>query len=67
MVLKSSFDPKIVWQLPEGPVPYKPNDVPEGTEHTMLSSEANRLYHLFKVAIMHFHRIKEKDVCSVAR
>ena len=45
MVLKSSFDPKIVWQLPEGPVPYKPNDVPEGTELTMLSSEANRLYH----------------------
>ena len=45
MVLKSAFDPKIVWQLPEGPVPYKRNDVPEGTEHTMLSSEANRLYH----------------------
>ena len=36
MVLKSSFDPKIVWQLPEGPAPYKRNDVPEGTEHTLL-------------------------------
>ena len=31
--------------MPEGDVPYTPNDVPEGTEHTMLSSEANRLYH----------------------
>ena len=24
MVLKSSFDPKIVWQLPAGPVPFSP-------------------------------------------
>ena len=24
MVLKSSFDPKIVWRLPEGDVPYQP-------------------------------------------
>ena len=45
MVLKSSFDPNIIWVLPAGEVPYKKNDVPEGTEHTMLSSEASRLYH----------------------
>jgi hypothetical protein len=45
MVLKSSFDPNIIWVLPTGEVPYKKNDVPEGTEHTMLSSEASRLYH----------------------
>ena len=45
MVLKSSFDPNIIWALPAGAVPYKPNDVPEGTEHTLLASEASRLYH----------------------
>ena len=45
MVLKSSFDPNIISALPAGEVPYKKNDVPEGTEHTMLSSEASRLYH----------------------
>jgi hypothetical protein len=45
MVLKSSFDPNIIWALPAGSVPYKPNDVPEGTEHTLLASEASKLYH----------------------
>ena len=48
MVLKSSFDPKIVWQLPEGPVPYKPNDVPEGTDHTSLRREWKNLFHFIK-------------------
>ena len=43
MVLKSSFDPKIVWQLPEGPVPFSPNEAPEGTEHTVLATEARKL------------------------
>ena len=31
MVLKSSFDPKIVWRIPDGDVPFKKNDAPEGT------------------------------------
>ena len=48
MVIKSSFDPKIVWLLPEGPVPYVPNDAPEGTEHTRLEQEASKLFHFIK-------------------
>ena len=44
MVIKSSFDPKIEWALPEGDVPYKPNEAPEGTEHTVLSQEARTLF-----------------------
>ena len=48
MVLKSSFDPKIVWQLPEGPVPFSPNDAPEGTEHTVLAMEARKLYNFIQ-------------------
>ena len=43
-VLKGAFDPKIVWELPEGDVPYTLNDAPIGTEHTVLSQEAKRLY-----------------------
>ncbi len=43
-VLKSSFDPNIKWVLPEGDVPYTANDAPVGTEHTLLSQEAKRLY-----------------------
>ena len=50
MVIKSSFDPKIVWELPEGDVPFKPNDAPAGTEHTRLASEAKKLYHYIKGA-----------------
>tara|TARA_B100002019_G_scaffold291972_1_gene313673 strand:- start:3439 stop:3936 length:498 start_codon:yes stop_codon:yes gene_type:complete len=48
MVIKSSFDPKIEWLLPEGPVPYTPNDAPEGTEHTDLAWEARKLYNFVK-------------------
>ena len=48
MVLKSSFDPRIEWDLPEGDVPYTPNDAPEGTEHNMLVHEARTLYHYIK-------------------
>ena len=48
MVLKSSFDPNIVWLLPEGEVPFIPNDAPEGEGHTALSQEAKRLYHFIR-------------------
>jgi hypothetical protein len=43
-VLKGAFDPKIEWLLPQGDVPYQANDAPVGTEHTVLSMEAKRLY-----------------------
>jgi len=43
-VLKGAFDPNIEWLLPKGDVPYTPNDAPLGTEHTILSQEAKRLY-----------------------
>ena len=50
IVIKSSFDPKIKWAMPEGQVPYKPNEVPEGTEHTLLMQEAKRLWHFIEGA-----------------
>ena len=48
MICKASFDPNIVWELPEGDVPYNQNDAPEGTEHTILAHEARKLYHFIK-------------------
>ena len=45
MVIKSSFDPKIKWALPEGEVPFKRNEAPAGTEHAVLSYESRKLYH----------------------
>ena len=50
MVLKASFDPKIEWVIPIGEVPYTKNDAPIGTEHTVLQSEARKLYHFIKGA-----------------
>jgi|TARA_B100001093_G_scaffold454918_1_gene464635 hypothetical protein len=48
MVIKSSFDPNIEWVFPEGEVPYKKNDVPEGTEHTVLRKECRKLFRFIK-------------------
>ena len=48
MICKSSFDPNIIWELPDGDVPYNQNDAPEGTEHTLLAGEARKLYHFIK-------------------
>ena len=43
-VLRGAFDSKIEWALPKGDVPYTVNDAPLGTDHTILSQEAKRLY-----------------------
>ena len=48
MVLKSSFDPNIVWLIPEGDVPFSVNPAEEGTEHTVLRREARKLYRFIK-------------------
>lgn len=48
MVIKSSFDPKIEWMIPEGAVPFKENEAEEGTEHTVLRKEARKLYRFVK-------------------
>ena len=50
MVLKAGFDPSIHWVIPAGPVPYTPNDAPEGTNHTVLASEAKKLWHYIEGA-----------------
>jgi len=50
MVLKAGFDPKIEWVIPDGEVPYTPNESPEGTEHTVLAMEAKKLWHFIKGA-----------------
>ena len=43
-VLKGAFDPSIEWLLPKGDVPFRRNEAPIGTDHTLLSQEAKRLY-----------------------
>ena len=43
-----NFDTSVISMLPEGDVPFKPNDAPEGTQHTKLEKEARLLHHFFK-------------------
>ena len=43
-----NFDDSIVSMLPEGGVPYTPNDAPVGTDHSRLESEYRGLYRFFK-------------------
>jgi hypothetical protein len=43
-----NFDESIVSLMPEGEVPYTPNDAPLGTDHTRLESEYRGLYRFFK-------------------
>jgi len=47
-LLKAAFDPKIVWDIPEGTPPYMANEAPTGTEHTSLLDEARKLYIFIK-------------------
>ena len=43
-----SFNPKIESQLPSGTPPYIANEAPEGTEHMLLRTEGNTLWHYVK-------------------
>lgn len=47
-ILIINFDDSIVSLLPPGEPPFNKNDVPEGTEHTILEKEARLLHHFFK-------------------
>ena len=47
-VLIWNFDPSVTSALPDGDVPYTPNDVPEGTDHTSLRREWKNIYHFIK-------------------
>jgi hypothetical protein len=47
-LLIANFDESVVSMLPEGEVPFTPNDAPKGTEHTVLEHEYRKLYLFFK-------------------
>jgi hypothetical protein len=43
-----NFDDTVISMLPEGTVPYKPNEAPKGTEHTSLRSEQRTFYNFVR-------------------
>tara|TARA_B100000287_G_scaffold151891_1_gene143621 strand:+ start:1410 stop:1877 length:468 start_codon:yes stop_codon:yes gene_type:complete len=48
MLLIWNFDESVISMLPEGDVPYTPNDAPVGTDHTRLEQEAKGFYRFVK-------------------
>jgi hypothetical protein len=62
MIIKASFDPTIEWVLPEGNVPFKANEAPEGTEHTLLSQEVRKIWHFIKGADNQTPRMKKETM-----
>ena len=47
-VLIWNFDENVQSDLPEGEVPYTPNDAPIGTEHTQLLQEWRKFNHFVR-------------------
>ena len=47
-ILIINFDEPLEFLLPDGEVPFTPNDAPVGTEHTRLAHEYKGLYKYFK-------------------
>tara|TARA_E500000178_G_scaffold299881_1_gene307813 strand:- start:2627 stop:3085 length:459 start_codon:yes stop_codon:yes gene_type:complete len=62
MVIKSSFDPNIKWVMPEGNVPYNPNEAEAGTEHTVLRKEARKLYRFIEGGDATIPQFKKEDM-----
>ena len=47
-VLIWNYDESVRSMLPDGQVPYNPNEAPKGTDHNQLTSEYKNLYHYVK-------------------
>jgi len=47
-ILIWNYDDSVVSMIPEGEVPFTPNEAPAGTEHTVLEKECAKLYYFIK-------------------
>lgn len=57
-----NFDESLECLLPEGDVPYTPNDAPAGTEHSRLTQEYRGLYRFFKGGDSSITRVKREQL-----
>ena len=55
-ILQWAYNPTLASQVPPGKPPYVENDAPEGTEHTLLRTEASNLWRFVKILVS-----EEKD------
>ena len=49
MFFKSALSPDIEWMLPDGDVPFIPNEAPEGTEHTLLAQAMAKVHNYVRL------------------
>ena len=56
-----AYNPTITSDLPEGRPPYIENDAPEGTEHMLLRTEGDKLWHFVKTQTNYGKVTKDKD------
>ena len=47
-ILIWNYDDSVISMLPEGEVPFRPNEAPAGTEHTILEQEYRKLFNYIK-------------------
>jgi hypothetical protein len=59
MFLNAALNPNVEWMLPAGDVPFIPNEAPDGTEHTRLSSEMRTVHNYVK---LHRDRLNMPEV-----
>ena len=57
-----NFDESVISLLPEGDVPYTPNDAPVGTDHTRLEQEYRGLYRFFQGGDGKLHALKRESM-----
>ena len=59
-----NFDDSVTARIPPGEVPYKPNDAPKGTEHTVLNKEGKKLYYFCQGGADHLPQPKVEQMYS---
>ena len=57
-----NFDESIISLMPEGDVPYTPNDAPIGTDHSRLEQEYRGLYRFFKGGDNRLNTLKRESM-----
>lgn len=61
-ILIVNYDESVIPLLPDGDVPYRRNDAPAGTEHTVLEHEYRKLYLFFKGGSSSLKQSKREDL-----
>ena len=57
-----NYDDSVISVIPEGEVPYTPNEAPIGTEHTRLELEARKLYYFVKGGADNLSRMQRENM-----